>query len=557
MKELVENALDAEATHVSVTVEGGGRSLIQVSDDGTGMDPEDVVRCLERHATSKIRTAQDLERVRSLGFRGEALPSIASVSRMELVSRPRSAPCGTRVVVTAGSIESVEEVGAPVGTVVRVQDLFFNVPARLKFLKKPATEVAHVVEMVTRSALARPEVLFHLCAAGRTVLDVPPAVADDPRGRIARILGRALAERLMPISPDTRPHRLGVEGWISEPGVHERTSRSLYVFLNGRFIRDRTIQHGIQEAYRTFLERGRFPAAVLYLSEDPGRFDVNVHPQKTEIRFERPQEVHRAVVGALARTLEQSLVRSTSSAEMARALVSEPAPPSVSPDPPSDGSRPLMFRPRAWSGAPSLSSDQPSLPAFEPATPKESLREANALGLLFNRYLLAQTTDALMVVDVSAVHRKIAFLNAMRSDEPDSLQSLLIPLVVELDPARAARLQGRLEHVRALGLALEPFGTHSFSVRSLPADMNPAQAGDLLRDLADDPDGQPDDTRHTRWARKVAGRSARPLPQDLAQQQELLAMISRESALSTGVDGQPCVLILGVSGLQQLFRSHG
>ncbi len=302
VKELLENAIDADAHEVSIEVAGGGTELIKVTDDGHGMTFEDAKRCLLRHATSKIRSAEDLESVQTLGFRGEAIASIASVSRLTLTTLVRGQKEATQLVVAASKVEHARRVGAPPGTCFEVSSLFYNVPARRKFLKRPATEMSHIQEAVVRLAIARPDVGFRLLTEGRTLLSVPREAKTDPVGRLGRILGRRIQEALVPVAEvafgDTQ-----VRGFVSLPGFSERTARNLYVFVNGRFVRDRIIQHAIQDAYRTLLERGRYPAVVLFLTVDPGLLDVNVHPQKTEVRFGDSHEIHRSVSSAIQRTL--------------------------------------------------------------------------------------------------------------------------------------------------------------------------------------------------------------------------------------------------------------
>ncbi len=306
VKELVENALDAESTRVAIDVDGGGLDRIRVADDGTGLAPDDARLALERHATSKLRAVTDLETLRTLGFRGEALPSIASVSRFTLTTTPRGSLGGHELYVEGGRRVRDEPVGAPPGTTIVVEDLFFNVPARRKFLKRPETELSHVFETVVRLALAHPKVGFRLTHNGRQVLDAPAEVARDPRARLGRLLGRETAEGLFPIAEGERTSPVEVRGFVGAPSLSERSTRGLHVLVNGRFVRDRTVQSAIQEAYRTLMERGRYPVVVLDLTIDPRLVDVNVHPQKTEVRFQSSADVFRAVLNAVTRTLRET-----------------------------------------------------------------------------------------------------------------------------------------------------------------------------------------------------------------------------------------------------------
>ena len=302
VKELVENAIDAKARRITVEVEEGGTRLIRVTDDGIGMRPEDARLSLQRHATSKIRSVDDLASVRTMGFRGEALPSIASVSRFTMTTRTSSCDEATRLEVEGGTIAAQSAAGGALGTGIEVADLFFNVPARKKFLKRPATELGHINDAVTRLAIAHPKVAFRLKHGPKVLIDAPPTTEEDPKGRLARLLGRKTADALHAI-PSGSSQPVQVTGYAAEPTMNERTTRGQYVFVNGRFVRDRTIQHAIQDGYRTLMEKGRYPVVILHLEVDPTTYDVNVHPQKTEVRFAQTGEIHRAVTGALRRTL--------------------------------------------------------------------------------------------------------------------------------------------------------------------------------------------------------------------------------------------------------------
>jgi len=305
VKELLENAVDAEARRVEVEITGGGIQLIRVTDDGLGMEPADARLCLSRHATSKLESAADLELVATLGFRGEAIPSIASVSHFALVTRPHDAAEGTKVMVEGGAAPSVTPIGAAPGTSIEVRELFYNVPARRKFLKRPATEMSHITDAVERVALAHPAMSFKLITEGRTVLDIPPVSDADPRGWLGRVLGRTTAKHLYPVPEDaTRYRPIRVRGWAGAPELNERTTRGVHTFVNGRYVKDRTIQHAITESYRGLVRKGRHPVVVLWLDVDPTTVDVNVHPQKTEVRFSRSSDVHRSVTAALGAVLE-------------------------------------------------------------------------------------------------------------------------------------------------------------------------------------------------------------------------------------------------------------
>ena len=303
VKELLENAIDAGATRVQIEIEDGGTTLIRVSDDGVGMDRDDAELCLSRHATSKLKSAADLSSISSLGFRGEAVPSIASVSRFRLITHSSTSGQGTIVQVEGGKNIDVGDYGAAPGTVVEVKDLFFNVPARKKFLKRPATEVSHINDVVVRVALAQPGIGIRLRNGSRVTWDIPREQSQDRKGRLSRILGEKVSKQLYPVEQTRLSEQLTVHGWCGAPALSERTTKGLYCFVNGRFVRDRTIQHAVQESYRTMMERGRYPVVVLFLTVDPSEIDVNVHPQKTEVRFADTSLIHRTITRALGRCL--------------------------------------------------------------------------------------------------------------------------------------------------------------------------------------------------------------------------------------------------------------
>ena len=299
VKELVENALDASATRIMVDIENGGRSLIRVSDNGSGMGRDDALLALERYATSKIYKDQDLFRIHTLGFRGEALPSIAAVSRFSLVSRDPSAEAGTEISVEGGKIKNVTEVGAPQGTMVTIRQLFFNTPARRKFLKTIGTEMGHIGDKVASIALGHPAVQFRLTHNDNIVKDWPSTSA--PLDRVIDVLGGDLKNALHPIEFQNKA--VSISGWISSPRTTRRTSRGLFIYVNGRFVRDRIVQHALFEGYSQRLVKGQFPIAALFINVPFEEVDVNVHPTKNEVRFARQRDIHEAVRQAAAQTL--------------------------------------------------------------------------------------------------------------------------------------------------------------------------------------------------------------------------------------------------------------
>jgi DNA mismatch repair protein MutL len=302
VKELVENAIDAGSTRIIVEIEQGGRKLIRVSDNGQGMGRDDALLCLERYATSKIAKDPDLFAIRTLGFRGEALPSIASVSRFSLVTRETNADVGTQIDVSGGRINKVSDVGAPVGTMITVGSLFFNTPARRKFLKSTNTEMGHIADTIASMALCRPTVQFRLSHNQRIVKNWAPA--SEPTDRVADVLGAAIKKQLFTVGRTTED--VEISGWVAAPRLNRSTNRGIYLFVNGRWVKDRVIQHALFAGYRGRLMKGQYPVAVLFLTVPVDQVDVNVHPTKHEIRFVRQKIVHDTVQDAVADGLRQS-----------------------------------------------------------------------------------------------------------------------------------------------------------------------------------------------------------------------------------------------------------
>ena len=299
VKELVENALDASSSRIMIDIEKGGRALIRVSDNGSGMGRDDALLALERYATSKIYKDQDLFRIQTLGFRGEALPSIAAVSRFTLVSRDQSADAGTQISVEGGKIKDVTEVGAPKGTMVTIRQLFFNTPARRKFLKTIGTEMGHIADKVASIALGHPGVQFRLTHNDNIVKDWPST--STPLDRVVNVLGGDLKNSLHSI--EFQNSAVSISGWISSPRITRRTSRGLFIYVNGRCVRDRSVQHALFEGYTQRLVKGQFPIAALFINVPFEEVDVNVHPTKSEVRFARQRDVHEAVKQAVSQTL--------------------------------------------------------------------------------------------------------------------------------------------------------------------------------------------------------------------------------------------------------------
>jgi DNA mismatch repair protein MutL len=469
-KELVENALDAGARRVRVELRDGGTTLLAVTDDGSGMTAAEARLALERHATSKLASDADLERIASFGFRGEALPAIASVSRLRLRTRARGSPEGVEIVVDGGSPVSERAAAGPEGTRVEVAELFAHVPARRKFLKSAGTEWGHVADWLARAALALPQVHFDVLRDGREALRWP-AVAD-PLERVAAVLSEEEAAALVTVEPASGAVR--VRGFASRPDHHRPTAAGLYLFVNGRPVRDRLLRHALLEVYRDALPRGRFPTALLHVELPLEAVDVNVHPAKWEVRFGDPRGVHHAVSEALRAALGT------------RRWLAGPAPAAAAGAAPPLAGRVGEPGPGDWLFAP-----QPPAGAAPPGAAPEPLPalrfgELALVGQALGTYLVVEAKDGLLLVDQHAAHERVLYerMRAQWLAGGVERQGLLVPETLELEPSACAALAEHAEAVLALGFEVEPFGPAAVAVRAQPALLAGRSAGALLRELA-------------------------------------------------------------------------
>ncbi len=487
-KELCENAVDAGARRIDVEIEAGGRRLIRVVDDGCGMTAEEARLALQRHATSKITSADDLWGLATFGFRGEALPSIAAVSRLTLRTKMTGAAAGFRLLVEAGVETDAGDVGMAEGTQLEVRDLFFNTPARLKFLKSEATEAANVSEAVLRLALANPEVHFRLRANGRTTLDLPPHrdMAERVRAALARRGARVLHEA------EGEEGGIKVRVFLASPEEAAPAGRSTFLFVGRRFVRDRALLHALAQGYGELLEKGRYPLAALFVDVAGPELDINVHPQKLEVRFSRPQEVYAAVRHVVGRAVSRapwlavSPIRAYTLPPERMAQAEDD--PRLPPRPERDRQEPLSAGRSSEPGErlPTLLRDEVVPAAAEPAA-RGFFGGLEYIGQLRRTYLVCEGPSELVLVDQHAAHERIMFerLRVAHRQRAVVRQRLLFPIPIELDEvaAAAAREGATLEALAGLGFEVEGFGPKTMLLRAVPDLLKDVDPKPLLRDV--------------------------------------------------------------------------
>ena len=484
VKELVENAIDAGAARIEIVLREGGQALIAVTDDGQGMDRDELSLAVERHCTSKLPD-DDVFDIKALGFRGEALPSIGAVSRMRILSRPPDADTAWEIVVEGGAKRAPIPAAHPPGTRVEVRDLFFATPARLKFLKTPRSERDQAVDAVKRLAMACPRIAFTVIGDDERVLLRLPAAASR-EARLGALLGRDFAENSLPVAAEREGFRL--TGLIGLPTFNRGLPRDQYLVVNGRPVRDRLLVGAVRGAYQDVLARERHPVVALFLDGPPGEIDVNVHPAKAEIRFRDAALVRGLIVGALRHALDAAGMRSATTASAA-ALAAFRQPDGVQSAPRFAFPPPLPPRAVAEAGNAFLAPHEPAEsdgPVAAEAPPEAPLGQARAQ--LHGTYILAETPSGIVLVDQHAAHERLVYerMKAALASRGVARQTLLLPEIVELDPAHAARLAARAGELAEFGLVLEAFGTGAVIVREVPALVAGLDVGALVRDLADE-----------------------------------------------------------------------
>jgi DNA mismatch repair protein MutL len=627
VKELLENALDAGARRIRVNVEAGGKKLIQVTDDGCGMVRDDAMLAFERHATSKIRNADDLLTIATLGFRGEALPSIASVSRLRLETRAAEDAAGTIVEIAGGKILTVEEAGLPLGTCITVRDLFFNIPARRKFLKAESTELSHIASLVTHYALAHPEMHWELHSATNAMLVAPP-VADHSQ-RIYQVFGKETLDQLIALSalvplervglPQPPPWRrseveepeepvkgeLKLHGFVSRPEIQKLNRNSIFIFVNGRLIRDRLVQHALTEAYRNINPPSVYPVVLLFLEMPATEVDVNVHPSKTEVRFRQSSILHdfirdsvRAVLmksrpvpsfmtemhasPSAAASLTSGAQDFASSelhvteADAAFALRAQQLPPFTAPLQFEGGGfaveanaaipvarfGPQTFGSPAAALAPGGNGCSPEVAEEDVPAGLESLATLKPVGQIRDSFILAINPQGLWIIDQHVAHERILFerIVKQRLAESPERQQMLMPLIVELTPGQMAVFAEISDELNRNGFEVEPFGSRTIAVKTTAAGVVAGQVEHLLHEILEQFEREEQSLNlekiRTNIAASIACHAAIKVNMPLEQNKMewLLQELAKTDCPMSCPHGRPVVLRYSVKDIQRAFK---
>ncbi len=642
VKELLENSLDAGSTRIKIQVEAGGKKLIQVTDNGCGMLRDDALLAFERHATSKLKNAEDLLNVATLGFRGEALPSIASVSRLRLETRAAEEDAGTIVEINGGKIFNVEEAGLPAGTAITIRDLFFNTPARKKFLKAESTELSHIASLVTHYALAHPDKHFELHSATNALLVAPPVAGSSER--VYQVFGKEVLDQLIPLAASQPLERLGIpqpppwrraaelepeeestpksfgdlraHGFVSKPEIQKLNRNSIYVFVNGRLIRDRLVMHAIIEAYRNIIPPTVYPVVLLFLELPVGEVDVNVHPSKTEVRFRQQSVVHdfvrESVRAALmkARPVPQFTTEISAHPTAGASLGQGGLTPGASSSVPS-GVRGVTVDIAAWRAvntppgfalqppellpetarlgfgndaitveanaavalapvpdisiakgdncAPPIANDEDVEASNELAPALASLKP---LGQIRESFILAVNGEGLWIIDQHVAHERVLFEKILkqRSAQKVESQRLLMPLVLELTPAQLAVFEEICNELNQNGFEAELFGTRSVAIKVAPAGVDAAQVEHMLHELfeqfAKEDQALNLEKIRARIAASIACHAAIKVNMPLEQNKMewLLAELAKTECPMSCPHGRPVVLRYSMKDIQRAFK---
>ena len=624
VKELLENSLDAGSTRIKIQVEAGGKKLIQIADNGCGMVRDDALLAFERHATSKIKNAADLLSVATLGFRGEALPSIASVSRLHLETRAADEASGTVVEINGGKIFKVEEAGLPAGTSITIRDLFFNTPARKKFLRSESTELSHIASLVTHYSLAHPDKHFELHSATNAMLVAPPVAGYSER--VYQVFGREILDQLIPVAAVQPLERIGlpqpppwrraeteheeeatapapgefrVHGFVSKPEIQKLNRNSIYVFVNGRLIRDRLIQHALTDAYRNVIPPTVYPVVLLFLEAPSEEVDVNVHPSKTEVRFRQQTVMHDFVRDSVraalmkARPIPQFVTEigahPTASPSLSPAARPEYALSESSgfrlqaPTPPPANERLQFGNGFSVEGnaALALARTSQAVPEAIPEVIKddgcaqpvadepEALRDLipaiaslKPLGQIRESFILAVNDEGLWIIDQHVAHERVLFEKVLKQRAARQVESqrLLMPLVLELSPAQQALFAEISEELNQNGFEAEAFGTRSIAVKVAPAGIDAAQIEKMLQELlgqlAREEQALNLEKVRTRVAASIACHAAIKVNMPLEQNKMewLLAELAKTEFPMSCPHGRPVLLRYSLKDIQKAFK---
>jgi len=588
-KELVENSIDAGATRITIEIEAGGRRLLKVADDGEGMVRDDAILAFERHATSKIRETDDLAAIGTLGFRGEALASIASVAKVELTTCIEGANAATRVTIDGGRMRDVKDAAHPRGTTLIVRDLFFNIPARRKFLRSEATETYHLTNLVTHYALAHPEIAFTFVNNGREVVRTAPA--KDLRERAYQIFGEEFLKNLLEVNGG-EPQFARVTGFVSAPRDRRTSRDSQYLFVNRRFVRDRMIGRALSEAYRSILPHGVYPAALLFIETPLEEVDVNVHPAKTEVRFRRQaavaDTVRESVRAALASASyfpppEQPAVPEAIMTATATVSSITPQPriefvaPPPSPAPPQPPAEPsgdeiardieAMLRSASIS-APSVQSAV-TLPPLNSAekiarevTPESLSTNIRPLGQLEESFIIATDDEGLLLIDQHVAHERVLFdkYRALEAERRTDSQQLLVPEIFDLTPAQAAVFDDLVPELEKYGFELMRLSGRTVAIRAVPADLPASEARNMLFELLDTVDAEKKSTARETLRDEVAAslacHAAIKVNMPLAPEKMrwLIDRLLQTSSPTTCPHGRPVILRLSTRDILKGFH---
>ncbi len=539
IKELVENALDAGATRIEIEVEDAGIARMQVRDNGLGILSEDVFLAVQRYATSKLRSPEDLFNIRTLGFRGEALSSIAAVARMELSTRSAAEATGTKIVVEGGEILEQKTIGAPPGTTINIRDLFYNVPARRKFVKSPTTERRKINQIVQRFALAHPWVAFHLAHDGRVVFEA--SGSGDAREVLARVYNPELAREMIQLSP-AADAPIKIHGFVSPPHLNRSNRQGIIFFVNGRWIQDASLNAAVIQAYHTLLMVGRYPHSVIHIELTPENVDVNVHPAKSEIRFREPRPVFNLV---------QRAVRA--------ALLGQAVPPSVSLHNQGDTIPGALSADWQLAGDVELAQDLLPLQS-DWGSSEGQVPLLRPVGQVSRAYLVAEGPDGIYLIDQHAAHERILFEQYMHEVESDQLESqaLLDSITIEFSADEISLLEENAQQIQALGFELEAFGGLSFRLRRIPSIFTGRDPEQAIRAVVED--FEEDESplaakREARLAARICKRLAIKSGQllSLEEQRALILSLERCASPRTCPHGRPTMIHLPVASLARQF----